>query len=72
MEEASKTDTLFPFEIYDTYNWYLKLGPLSNVNKNISLISCLHGTILPSILIMMISGKNNHLLTGSILRVCIL
>jgi putative CocE/NonD family hydrolase len=33
MEEASKTDTLFPFDTYDTYDWYLKLGPLSNVNK---------------------------------------
>jgi putative CocE/NonD family hydrolase len=33
MEEASKTDTLFPFKTYDTYEWYLKLGPLSNVNK---------------------------------------
>ena len=33
MEEATKTDSLFPFENYDTYEWYLKLGPLSNVNK---------------------------------------
>jgi len=33
MEEAAKTDSLFPFDTYDTYNWYLKLGPLSNVNK---------------------------------------
>ncbi len=33
MEEAAKTDSLFPFGSYDTYNWYLKLGPLSNVNK---------------------------------------
>ena len=33
MEEASKVDTLFPFESYDTYEWYLKLGPLSNVNE---------------------------------------
>ncbi|HWK02716.1 MAG TPA: CocE/NonD family hydrolase [Puia sp.] len=33
MEEASKKDTLFPFDHYDTYEWYLKLGPLSNVNK---------------------------------------
>ncbi|MEP6724990.1 MAG: CocE/NonD family hydrolase [Bacteroidota bacterium] len=33
MEEASKTDSLFPFGTYDTYDWYLKLGPLSNVNK---------------------------------------
>jgi uncharacterized protein len=33
MEEASKTDTLFQFDQFDTYDWYLKLGPLSNVNK---------------------------------------
>ncbi|HLX92216.1 MAG TPA: CocE/NonD family hydrolase [Puia sp.] len=33
MEEASKTDSLFPFDNYDTYDWYLKLGALSNVNK---------------------------------------
>jgi uncharacterized protein len=33
MEEAAKTDSLFPFDHYDTYDWYLKLGPLSNVNK---------------------------------------
>jgi hypothetical protein len=32
MQEAAKTDTLFPFDVYDTYEWYLKLGPLSNVN----------------------------------------
>lgn len=34
MEEAAKTDSLFQFGSYDTYNWYLQLGPLSNVNKN--------------------------------------
>ena len=33
MEEAAKTDSLFPFGCYDVYDWYLKLGPLSNVNK---------------------------------------
>lgn len=33
MEEASKTDTLYPFGVYDTYDWYLKLGSLANVNK---------------------------------------
>ncbi|GAB4024188.1 CocE/NonD family hydrolase [Spirosoma koreense] len=33
MEEATKQDSLFPFPSYDTYDWYLKLGPLSNVNK---------------------------------------
>jgi putative CocE/NonD family hydrolase len=33
MEEFSKKDTLFSFDKYDTYEWYLKLGPLSNVNE---------------------------------------
>jgi putative CocE/NonD family hydrolase len=33
MEEASKVDTLFPFDLYDTFEWYLRLGPLSNVNE---------------------------------------
>lgn len=33
MEEASKVDTLFPFDKYDTYEWYMQLGPLSNVNS---------------------------------------
>ena len=33
MEEISKTDSLYQFDNYDTYNWYLKLGPLSNINK---------------------------------------
>jgi uncharacterized protein len=32
-EEASNVDTLFPFGVYDTYEWYLKLGPLSHVNE---------------------------------------
>ena len=34
MEEFSKKDTLFSFDKYDTYQWYLQLGPLSNVNDN--------------------------------------
>ncbi|SHN20057.1 CocE/NonD family hydrolase [Mucilaginibacter sp. OK098] len=33
MEEISKTDSLYQFGNYDTYDWYLKLGPLSNMNK---------------------------------------
>ena len=33
MEEASKVDTLFPFDMHDTFEWYLRLGPLSNVNE---------------------------------------
>nr|WP_317171343.1 CocE/NonD family hydrolase [Spirosoma utsteinense] len=32
-QEAARTDTLFPFPQYDTYDWYLALGPLANVNK---------------------------------------
>jgi len=42
MEEISKTDSLYQFGINDTYDWYLKLGPLSNINDKY-----LHG-ILPS------------------------
>ncbi|MDB4925671.1 CocE/NonD family hydrolase [Mucilaginibacter sp.] len=42
MEEISKTDSLYQFGNYDTYDWYLKLGPLSNINKKY-----MHG-ILPS------------------------
>jgi uncharacterized protein len=32
-EEASKVDTLYPFGVYDTYDWYLRLGSLSHVNE---------------------------------------
>jgi putative CocE/NonD family hydrolase len=33
MTEYSKENALFPFNNYDTYEWYLDLGPLSNVNE---------------------------------------
>ena len=33
LTEAAKTDSLYNFRQYDTYDWYLKLGPLSNINK---------------------------------------
>jgi putative CocE/NonD family hydrolase len=34
MEQADKdTNTHFQFDTYDTYQWYLNLGPLSNINK---------------------------------------
>ena len=33
LTEASKTDSLYNFGQYDTYDWYLKLGELSNINK---------------------------------------
>jgi putative CocE/NonD family hydrolase len=33
LEQADKnTNTHFDFETYDTYQWYLDLGPLSNIN----------------------------------------
>ncbi|CAA9357735.1 MAG: Glutaryl-7-ACA acylase [uncultured Gemmatimonadaceae bacterium] len=32
MMETSKENEQFAFDAYDTYDWYLKLGPLSNVN----------------------------------------
>ncbi len=38
--ETSKVNTNFAFDMYDTFDWYLKLGPLSNVNT-----TYLHGTI---------------------------
>jgi uncharacterized protein len=41
MEQADKNkNTHFDFEIYDTYEWYLDLGPLSNINTKY-----LHGSI---------------------------
>ena len=41
MEQSSKTEnTHFAFETYDTFEWYLNLGPLSNINDKY-----LHGTI---------------------------
>jgi putative CocE/NonD family hydrolase len=35
MLETDKEQTPFQFDRYDTYDWYLKLGPLANVNKNV-------------------------------------
>jgi len=33
MEQADKNEnTHFHFDVYDTYDWYLKLGPISNIN----------------------------------------
>src|SRR4029079_6567400 len=41
MEQADKNkNTHFAFDIYDTYSWYLALGPLSNINAK-----HLHGKI---------------------------
>ena len=41
MEQADKNkNTHFDFETYDTYQWYLDLGPLSNINTRY-----LHGSI---------------------------
>jgi uncharacterized protein len=41
LEQADKNkNTHFAFETYDTYQWYLNLGPLSNINTKY-----LHGSI---------------------------
>jgi putative CocE/NonD family hydrolase len=41
LEQADKfKNTNFAFEIYDTYSWYLALGPLSNINSRY-----LHGSL---------------------------
>jgi uncharacterized protein len=41
MEQADKNkNTNFDFDIHDTYEWYLKLGPLSNANSKY-----LHGSL---------------------------
>ena len=38
--ETSKTNFHFKFDLYDTFEWYLKLGPLSNANEKF-----FHGSI---------------------------
>ena len=41
MEQADKNkNTHFDFETYDTFQWYLDLGPLANINEKY-----LHGII---------------------------
>ncbi|MGC1372744.1 MAG: CocE/NonD family hydrolase [Candidatus Sulfotelmatobacter sp.] len=41
MEQSDKSkNTHFEFETYDTFEWYLDLGPLSNINAKY-----LHGSI---------------------------
>jgi putative CocE/NonD family hydrolase len=40
MMETSKENYTFPFDRFDTYEWYLRLGALSSANKNY-----LHGTL---------------------------
>jgi putative CocE/NonD family hydrolase len=38
--ETGKEQTPFKFDTYDTFDWYLRLGSLANVNKNV-----LHGRL---------------------------
>lgn len=35
MTESSKENANFDFDTYDTYEWYLRVGPLANVQKNV-------------------------------------
>ena len=43
LTEASKENSDFDFDRYDTFDWYLKLGPLSNVQSKV-----LRGKTLPT------------------------
>ncbi|MGB6685792.1 MAG: CocE/NonD family hydrolase, partial [Candidatus Acidiferrum sp.] len=40
MMETGKTNFAFQFDLFDTYQWYLRLGALSNADKNY-----IHGTL---------------------------
>ena len=35
MTESSKENAQFAFDTYDTYDWYLRVGPLSNIQKDV-------------------------------------
>ncbi len=35
LTESSKENANFAFDRYDTYDWYLNIGPLSNIQKNV-------------------------------------
>jgi hypothetical protein len=35
MTESSRENAQFAFDTYDTYDWYLRVGPLSNIQKNV-------------------------------------
>jgi uncharacterized protein len=43
MTEATKENAHFKFDTPDTYDWYLRVGPLSNIQRSV-----LRDTILPS------------------------
>ena len=58
MEQADKNEnTHFAFDIYDTYEWYLKLGPVSNINAQYRTTRCPSGTTPWSIPITTPSGS---------------
>jgi len=57
MMETSKVNSNFAFDTYDTYDWYLKLGPLSNVNARISTGRSPPGTTSSPIPILTASGR---------------
>jgi putative CocE/NonD family hydrolase len=35
MTESSKENAQFAFDLYDTYEWYLRVGPLGNIQKDV-------------------------------------
>ena len=71
MEQADKSkNTHFDFETYDTYQWYLDLGPLSNINTKIFMAPFLTGTRRLTILTTTTSGKKKRGSTSCTPRPC--
>ena len=58
--ESAKTNFTFQFDRYDTFDWYLQLGALSNANRNIFTARCPPGTISSSIRTTTSSGRRRR------------
>ena len=73
MEQADKNENRhFDFETYDTYEWYLNLGPLSNINSKYLHGSFPIGTLPSNIRIMMNSGRRKLGSTSFTLPPCLI
>ena len=59
--ETGKTNFQFQFDRYDTFEWYLALGPLSNANKlYFTAMPCQRGTISSLTRTMTSFGKSSR------------
>lgn len=61
MMETGKTNFQFEFDKYDTFEWYLALGPCRMLINCIFMGRCRRGTTSWRILIMTSSGRSWHL-----------